>query len=52
MGDYREDKIKNKVPNIFRHAKCGGIHANNQKTFRGTSLDQSPQRGDMDFILL
>jgi hypothetical protein len=42
MGDYRENRIKNKAPNIFKQATCGGIHVNDQKTFRRTSLDQSP----------
>jgi hypothetical protein len=39
MGDYKEDRVENKVPNIFKQATCGGVHANNQRTFRGTSLD-------------
>jgi hypothetical protein len=29
MGDCKEDKIGNKVPNRFRKATCGGVHANN-----------------------
>jgi len=50
MGDYRKEKIKNKDPNRFRQTTCGGVHANNQKTFRRTHLDHSPHYGDMDFL--
>jgi len=50
MGECREDRIKNKVPNRFKQANCGKVHANNQRTFRKTHLDQSPQCGNMDFL--
>jgi hypothetical protein len=42
MGDCREGRIENKVLNRFKKATCGGVHANNYKTFRRTHLDQSP----------
>jgi len=42
MGDCREGIIENKVLNRFKKATCGGVHANNYKTFRRTHLDQSP----------
>jgi hypothetical protein len=29
MGDYKDDKIENKVSNRFRKVTCGGVHANN-----------------------
>jgi hypothetical protein len=29
MGDCKKKIIKNKVPNKFKHATCGGVHANN-----------------------
>jgi hypothetical protein len=34
MGDCKEDGVKNKVPNIFKHATCGGVHANNENLHR------------------
>jgi hypothetical protein len=49
MGDCR-DKIINKVPNKFKKVTYGGVHANNQKTFKRTHLDQKPKCGDMDFL--
>jgi hypothetical protein len=29
IGDCRKDKIKKKVPNKFKKATYGGVHANN-----------------------
>jgi hypothetical protein len=50
MGDCREDKIINKIPNKFKKATCGRVHANNQRTFKRPHLDQKPKCGDMDFL--
>jgi hypothetical protein len=29
MEDCKKDIIENKIPNRFKKATCGGIHANN-----------------------